>query len=294
MTAVDTSPGDSPSPADPDVSWCIAGQGADLVVGPERALGGRPDVRIRVAVREPISSDGLGAVIEQVRVAESGVREFTVAWHELADGAVTAVNPAGGNQVGWTEPSRDAFWLTSGRDALVTSVYQRFLLRHLTTMLLERDLSGRSIHATTAVLGTGLLAVAGPTCSGKTRLMNRLAGAGLVGRLVDDDCPIITASGATASLVPRRYEVETASVADLSALIVLSDAVRAPERIDSTRARQLLGSIPVPWPASWLPADRRRDLPGLPADLPIIEVPAQDEGVYEGVLELVAGGFSDR
>jgi hypothetical protein len=294
VTTADPAGDIGPSPADPDRAWCVAGQGPGLVVGPERSLGGRADVRVRVTVREPIAGDRLGKVVDEVHVAESGVREFTVTWHDLSDGTVVAANPAGGNQIGWSEPSRDAFWLTPGGDALVTSVYQRFLLRHLTTTLLERDLGGRSIHATTAGFGAGVLAVAGPTCSGKTRLMNRLAGAGLVGRLVDDDCPIVTASGAIASLVPRRYEVESASLADLSALIVLSTAVGAPRRIEAARAQDLLRDIPVPWPASWLPADPRPGLPALPTDLPILEVPAQDDAAHAEVLDLVAGDLTPR
>lgn len=293
MNTASRSDGDT-SPGDPDAAWCVAGEGADLVVGPERALGGRSDVRIRVAVREPIPPESLGPVVQELVVAESGVREFTVTWHEAREGEVVAVNPAGGNQVGWSEPSRDAFWLTPGRDALVTSVYQRFLLRHLTTVLLERDLDGRSIHATTATWGGGVLAVAGPTCSGKTRLMNRLAGAELVGPLVDDDCPIITAKGHSASLVPRRYEVEAATLTDLRALIVLTDTVSTTQRIEPTRAHELLQAIPVPWPASWLPADPRPALPELPEGLPVVAVPPQDDAAHAGVLELVRGFSAPR
>jgi hypothetical protein len=280
------------SPAEPDRAWCIAGQGAGLVVGPERALGDRADVRIRIGVRDPLAPDQLGEVIAQIPVMESGVREFTVTWHQAADDGIVAVNPAGGNQIGWSEPARDAFWLTPGRDALVSSVHQRFLLRHLTTVLLERDLGGRSIHAVTARWGPGVLAVAGPTCSGKTRLMNRLAGAGLVGRIVDDDCPIIAAAGGTATLVPRRYEVETARAVDLAAVLVLTDAVDAPRQIDPERAGVLLEAIPVPWPASWLPGDPRPSLPALPAGLPVLEVPARDDAAHADVVALVAAGLT--
>jgi hypothetical protein len=86
--------------------------------------------------------------------------------------------------------------------------------------------------------------------------------------------------------------VEAASASILRALIVLSDAVLTPRRIDSARARDLLQTIAVPWPASWLPADPRRDLPSLPADLPVVEAPAQDEAAHEVALELVARDFS--
>ncbi len=281
-----------PAPDEPDRAWCLAGSGVNLVVGPARALGDRTDVRVEVFVDVARPADALGSAVKEVRVAESGLREFTVTWHDLGDGATVAVNPAGGNQVGWSEPARDAFWFTVGQDPLSTSVYQRFLLRHLATVLLEHDLGGRSIHAVTAEWSRGVLAVAGPTCSGKTRLMNRLVGAGLVGPLVDDDCPIIAPAGAAATLVPRRYEVEAARTPDLAGVIVLSDAVTTPRLIPAARAHELLGGIPVPWPASWLPADPRPELPPLRPDLVALEVPAQDEGVFDEVASIVASGFS--
>lgn len=281
------------SAEDPDDAWCVAGRGTELVAGPERALGRRADLRARVAIGAVEPADALGPAAEEIHVAESGVRSFTVAWHDLGHGRVVAVNPAGGNQVSWSEPDRARFSFTPGPDPLVTSVYQRFLVRHLTTNLLERDLGGRSIHAVSAELDTGVLAVAGPTCSGKTRLVNRLAGDGLVGRVVDDDCPVLLPGGATATLVPRRYEVERATRHELSVLVVLSHDTTSVRRIEAARAHELLTAIPVPWPASWLPADERPDLPELPPGLPVFEVPAQDEAAHDTVVDTVRGVLSE-
>lgn len=290
--------GSETAAAEPDRSWCIAGRGEALVTGPVRALGDRGDVRVRVELGEPVPEQDLGEPTRSIRVAESGVREFTVTWHEMGDGRTVARNPAGGNQVVWSEPTPTRLWFTPGPDALVTSVYQRFLIRHVTTTLLEHDLGGRSIHAVTAALGSGVLAVAGATCSGKTRLVNHLAGAGLVGRVVDDDCPVVAPGGRTATLVPRRYEVETATLQELRALVVLTEEVDEPRATDADRAHALLASIPVPWPASWLPGEPRPPLPPLPAGLAVIEAPAQRESAHSAVADAIArlgaGGLNDR
>lgn len=277
----------SPAPSEPDTAWCIAGRGVELVTGPERALGHRPDVRARVAIGDTVPDGSLGPPLKEVHVEESGVREFTVTWHDAGDGRVIAANPTGGNQISWCEPDREQFSFTPGADALVTSVYQRFLVRHVTTSLLELDLTGRSIHAVSAQVDGGILAVAGPTCSGKTRLVNRLAADGIVGRVVDDDCPVLLPGGTTTTLVPRRYEVESASTHRLVALVVLTDHTTAVRWIEAGRAHSLLDTIPVPWPAGWLPADRRPVLPALPPDLPVLEVPAQQELAHDAVVDAV-------
>lgn len=279
------------SAAEADQAWCIVGRGAELTVGPARSLGGRSDVRARVTLGEPCTRDQLGPTTRTIPVAESGVREFVVSWHDRGSGETVAVNPAGGNQVGWTSETFDAWWFSSGHDALQTSVYQRFVLRHLTTALLERDLDGRSIHAVTASWDGGVLAVAGPTRSGKTRLMNHLAATGAVGAFVDDDCPILT-DGATVTLVPRRYEVERATVHDLRGLIILSHDTRDPRGISPARAHDLLETTPVPWPARWLPAEDRPPLPPLPPDLRILEVPAQTEEGFTAITASVLDGLT--
>lgn len=128
------------SPEEPDVSWLVVGRGLDLMVGPERALQDLADVRARVSLAEPHMT--LGPVVDEVAVAESGVREFVVPWHGQPDGRTVAANPAGGNQVSWNE-ELDDFRLTPAADALHTSVHVRFVLRHLTTSLLEVDLEER-------------------------------------------------------------------------------------------------------------------------------------------------------
>lgn len=279
--------------SDSDDAWCIVGQGAGLTVGPARSFSGRADRRALITLREAWADGDLGPPTRTIPVRESGVREFEVSWHELGSDQTIAVNPAGGNQVGWAPSTFAEWWFSAGRDPLQTSVYQRFLLRHLTTVLLERDLGGRSIHAVTAAWDGGVLAVAGPTRSGKTRLMNRLAAEGLVGAFVDDDCPVLSA-GAIATLVPRRYEVERATLHELRGLIVLTDDVQQPQPITTSRAHDLLETTPVPWPASWLPVEDRPQLPPLPVALRVIEAPAQDDSCFTAVAACVAGGLRIR
>lgn len=277
--------------ADSDQAWCVVGQGAGLTVGPERAFAGRADQRARITLREARPGADLGPATRTIPVMESGVREFEVSWHVRNPGETVAVNPFGGNQVGWASATFDSWWFSPGRDSLQSSVYQRFVLRHLTTTLLERDLDGRSIHAVTAAWDGGVLAVAGPTRSGKTRLMNHLAASGLVGGLVDDDCPVLT-PGAIAALLPRRYEVERATLHELRGLILLTDEVQRPRAISISRAHDLLERTPVPWPASWLPAEDRPPLPPLQSALRVIEVPAQDESSFGAVSACVADGLT--
>lgn len=281
------------SAADADRAWCIVGHGAGLTVGPSRAFDDRADLRARVDLGEPLPAEELGPRTRTISVKESGVREFEVSWHDRGLGETIAVNPAGGNQVGWASSTFDSWWFSPGNDPLQTSVYQRFLLRHLTTALLERDLDGRSIHAVTAGWDGGVLAVAGPTRSGKTRLMNHLAVRGLVGALIDDDCPILTGR-TSATLVPRRYEVERTALHELRGLILLTDEVSRPHAITPSRAHHLLDTTPVPWPAIWLPAEARPPLPPLPPALPVLEAPAQDESCFDAVAACLADGLSTR
>ena len=124
-------------------------------------------------------------------------------WHRLADGRTVAAHPVGGNQVSWRADAPTDLGVTPAPDGHLTAVHVRFVMRHLTTQLLEEDLAGRSIHAVAVASGAGVLAVAGPTRSGKTRLANHLIAAGLVGNVVDDDCPSWRAEGRSACSCPR-------------------------------------------------------------------------------------------
>ena len=259
-----------------------------MLVGPERALSGMPEQRARVSLAE--AEDALGPVVAELKVAESGVREFVVPWHQQPNGRIVAANPSGGNQVSWS-PDLDDVTLTRAADALHTSVHFRFVLRHLTTMLLEDDLGGRSLHAVTATLlgadGQGVLAVAGATRSGKTRLVNRLVAAGLVGEVVDDDCPVLTADGSLATLVPRRYEVARAVGNRLDVLVVLSPETDRARVVDVAEAHELVQRTATPWPAGWLPVGERPELPPLPPTCGALVVPARDADATELVAEVV-------
>jgi len=279
--------------ADPDTSWAIAGHGEGMLVGPARALAGHSLLRTTLSMAEPVPAGELGDVIAERRIAESGLRRFVVTWHAGRDGRTVAVNPAGGNQVSWAEPSRDDIRLTAVAEAHLASVHVRWVLRHLTTTLLEADLAGRSVHAVTATLSGDaapgarrVLAVAGPTTSGKTRLVNQLIVAGLLDEVVDDDCPVVGADGSWTTLIPRRYEVARATRVELAGLLLLGDAVTEPCPLDPICAGAILERTPVPWPAGWLPTGERNPLPPLPAGVPMFEVPARDGDAYRAVLRI--------
>lgn len=278
----------SQHPAEPDRAWLVAGRAAELVVGPERALATHPDVRGRVHLTEPVTD--LGPVRAERRVAESGVRDFTVPWHELADGRTVAAHPVGGNQVSWRADAPTELGVTPAPDGHLTDVHVRFVLRHLTTRLLEEDLAGRSIHAVVVASGAGALAVAGPTRSGKTRLVNHLIAAGLVGDVVDDDCPVLGPAGTLGMLVPRRYEVARAVALPLHTLVLLTDDEAAVRRLDPATARRFLERTARPWPAPWLPADGPGAVPQLPDGTAVIAAPAQDESAFAAVEALVRAG----
>jgi hypothetical protein len=258
-----------------------------MMVGPERALAGHPEVRGRVRLAEPVAE--LGPVVAEHDVAESGVRSFVVPWHQLPDGRLVAANPAGGNQVSWDPAAWTDLGVTPADESHLTSVFVRYVLRHLTTTFLEQDLGGRSVHAVTAALGTGVLAVAGPTRSGKTRLVNALVTAGVVGAVVDDDCPVLAPDGSLGMLVPARYEVIPAVTRPLHTLVVLTDSDDV-RRVDPEAAQRFLADTARPWPLRWLPDDGTRQLPLLPPDLRIIGAPAQSEDAYADVVRLLRAG----
>jgi hypothetical protein len=272
-------------PADPDTEWLVAGRAAAMVVGPERALATRPDIRGRVHLTVPIID--LGPVLAEHSVAESGVRSFVVPWHQPANGRTVAVHPVGGNQVSWRADAPTDLGVTPAPDGHLTAVHVRFVLRHLTTRLLEEDLAGRSIHAVAAASGAGVLAVAGPTRAGKTRLVNHLIAAGLVGDVVDDDCPVLAPGGVLGMLVPARHEVARAVCLPLHTLVLLTDDAAGVRRADVDTAQRFLERTARPWPAPWLPAAAPRVVPDLPSDLNVIAAPAQDESAFEAVARRV-------
>lgn len=186
----------------------IAGHGDTITVGPARSVGLLADRRCTVSIDDALAGETLGTQIATHDVAESGLRSFTVPWHRAGNGRTVAVNPAGGNRVSWDSDRMD-MRLTPAKDGHLTSVYVRFVLRHITTDLLAADADGRSIHAVVAPLSRSggvdtVLAVVGRTTSGKTRLVNQLMVAGLLGEVLDDDCPVLIPGGELLTLVPRR------------------------------------------------------------------------------------------
>ena len=265
----------------PDTEWAVVGEGTGLMVGPRRAFDGR-EVRGSVRIDPTLADRELGPAVRTTTVAESGLRSFSVTWHESGS-EVVAVNPAGGNRVAWVDPLHLAVAPVDAGH--LTSVHVRFLLRHLTTALLATDLGAAPVHAVTATVPTGgVLVVSGPTQSGKTRLVNRLVASGAVRQVVDDDCPLVTSAGSLVTLVPRRYEVERVRSHDLRALVLLDGSVTSPEVPSDPRA--FLAATPVPWPCAWLPHPDLPAVPMLPA-VPGLAVPPRDEGCVEAVAALI-------
>jgi len=130
--------------------------------------------------------------------------------------------------------------------------------------------------------------VAGPTRSGKTRLVNHLLSLGLVDVVVDDDCPVLAPDGVLGMLVPRRHEVARAVCRPLRTLVLLTDEADGARQVDAAEAHGFLARTATPWPAPWLPAAGPRVLPELPLDLSVVAVPAQDESAFAVVVELLS------
>ena len=250
---------------------CLSGRGAPL-------RHGSAELRARVTLL-PRDTLEAGREVRRVRVAESGVRSFEVQWSEGADGTTIASNPSGGNKVAWSV-DRMKFWLSPARDPHLSSVHVRFVLRHVTTALLAHDLSAWPVHAVVGSLADGgVLAVCGPTRSGKTRLVNRLIVSGLLDRVIDDDCPLLAAGARLHSVVPARYEVTRASSHRLAGLVLLDDATTAPRVVAPGEAAEVLRRTQRPWPASWLPHDEDSEPDiRLPDNLPVLALPVHDDG----------------
>ena len=84
-------------PADPDVAWLVAGRAAGTGRGP-RAGAGQPAPTSGAGCTLPSRSSTWDRCSPSTGVAESGVRDFTVPWHELADGRTVAAHPVGGTR----------------------------------------------------------------------------------------------------------------------------------------------------------------------------------------------------
>ena len=272
---------------DLDRSWAVTGAGRDLRVGPLRALRDVEPRRAVVTLLPPGENLPIGEPVADVQVRESGVREFAVRWHEgPAADVVVADNPAGGNRVGWSTDG-ERWWVTDVDGGARAVVHLRFVLRHLTTICVAGDTGGRAVHAVTARLpGGGVVAVAGATTTGKTRLVNRLIAAGIAGPVVDDDCPIVSSDGAVHSLVPARHEVVRAASERLAALVLLrADGVDAPED-----PAAFLERTPCPWPAVWLPSPPAQPLTSLPGTVPVLAVGQridEDEAAVDRVVDFL-------
>ena len=256
-------------PAWRDATWVVAGRGEELMCGPFRAMHAVEPRRASVTLLPPEVSLEMGEEVRRVEVRESGLREYVVTWHHgLDDPNVTiADNPAGRNQVAWSA-DRSRWWITNVDGGHVTSSHVRFVLRHLTTLSLVEDTGGHPVHAVTVQLPTGgVLAIAGPTTSGKTRLANRLVAAGTTGGFVDDDCPVLTATDEALSLVPARHEVVRARRERVRGIVLLR-----PDPGVTVDAARFLAETPAAWPATWLPGPDAPPTTRSAAGVPVLEL----------------------
>ena len=272
-------------PADPDSAWLVAGRAASLVVGPERALAGHPDIRGRVHLTEPVLD--LGPVLAEHRVAESGVRDFTVPWHELADGRTVAAHPVGGT---------------------------RSLARRHADRARRQPCAGRPPHlrprAVRAAPPDHPAARGGPgrSLDPRGRGGRRYRG-GRGGRThprrQDPAGQPPDRSGPGRRRRRRRLPRPRAGGNPRDAgpqaargrprdLPTTPHAGAADRRRDAggagrpVTAHRFLERTARPWPAPWLPTDGVRALPALPDDVAVLVAPAQDESAFADVADLVS------
>jgi hypothetical protein len=284
--------------ADPSAdSWSLV-EGADgeLAIGPTRAFAGRPLVATVGTVRRG-AWDGLdpGPVVAHHEVRES-TRAFTVTEHRVDGGGGGVHHPGGGNWIWWTDDRRR--WAVEEQPAWpATWVHVRYVLRHLGTAW--HAARGRpSVHATAATLpgGGGWVVLAGPTRSGKSRLMNRLVVDGALGECVEDDCPVLGPGDEVRALMPTQHEVRSTRTGQVAAWLLLDEDATAVAPVDALTAATLLAETRPVWPLSWLPAieDPAGGAPVVPdpAGAPALTVPARsdaDDAIVAAVAQWLAG-----
>jgi hypothetical protein len=280
-------------------SWSVA-EGADgeLQVGPTRAFGGR-SLLATVGTARRGCGDALdpGRPVAHHEVRES-TRSFTVAEHRF-DGFGGVRHPGGDNWIWWTDDRRR--WLVEEQPTWpATWVHVRYVLRHIWTA--GHAACGRpSVHATAATRpgADGWVVLAGPTRSGKSRLMNRLLAAGSLGECVEDDCPVVGPGDALRAVMPTQHEVRSTRVARAVGWILLDEAA-PPDSVgpvDDQAAAAFLATTRPVWPLRWLPvldgAARRAGPPVPdPAGRPALAVPARADA-DDAVVAAVAAWLAD-
>ena len=235
-------------------AWCARlGDGTDVWTGPEAAFGGGPApthrvARLAVDALAPPATPGTA-----VPVHESGAGSFSVEHHDL--GGWTGVwHPVGRN---WVLVSSDGQrWAVGGSPSPAQSwVHVRFVLRHLVTAHLLARPRAQVVHAVAARHDSGgdpVVAVVGPTTSGKTRLVNRLVATGVLDEVVEDDCAVV-ADGALAGLFPTEHELRRLRVHPIGAVVALDETVDRVREGDLADVARWAAACQVPWPVDWLP-----------------------------------------
>jgi hypothetical protein len=235
-------------------SWSLAEvAGGELQVGPTRAFAGCPLVATVGTVRRG-AWDGLdpGPPVAHHEVRES-TRAFTVPEHRF-DGFGGVRHPGGANWIWWTDDRRR--WLVEEQPAWpATWVHVRYVLRHLwTAWHAARDRP--SVHATAATVpaAPGWVVLAGPTRSGKSRLMNRLLAIGALAECVEDDCPVVGPGDALRTLMPTQHEVRSTRTGRAAAWLLLDERTASVTPIAAAEAAAFLAGTRPVWPLSWLPS----------------------------------------
>jgi hypothetical protein len=260
----------------PGRAWGLELGGGTAFVGPLTAFHRHtPSVTVKVISSDDVSG---GVLTGRTEVVESGAA-FAVDYYRF-DGLEGLFHRGGGNWILWNAYMTQ-FYVTEQASWPTTWVHVRFLLRHLiVSRLIERP-GHHCLHAVVARgaedLGSdptrGLL-VAGPSRSGKTRLVNRLIEGGVVEDVVEDDCPVIDDDWRMTSLIPTQHELRRPRHLDVAAVVLLDPEVDKPETAPAQVAAEFAVRTPTPWPAPWLPAaaPRRPEMAEVPPGLRVLRV----------------------
>ncbi len=240
-------------------TWCARlADGDDVWSGPAPSFGAglAATHRVSLLAADALAPPGRGGT--PVEVQESGAGTFVVVHHDF--GRWTGVwHPVGCNWL-LVSDGGTRWAVTAGSTPAQSWVHIRFVLRHLVTAHLLARAGAQVVHAVAATHRRphiGAVAVLGPSRTGKTRLVNRLVAAGVLGEVVEDDCGVVV-EGSLAGLFPTEHELRQLHIHPLAAVVALDDRVDAVADADRVQTASWAARCPVPWPAGWLPGTPSR------------------------------------